>query len=79
MLDYETCFIGTALAEEVNHPIDAWNSCTSVDYLLGGLLLKAYNAGKSENTIDYLRYLLDQSPNQGLLLFWDGASYPTMG
>jgi hypothetical protein len=26
-------------------------------------------------TIDYLRYLLDQSPNQRLLLFWDGASY----
>ncbi|MEH2265458.1 IS630 family transposase [Nostoc sp.] len=47
----------------------------AVDYLLGGLLLKAYNAGNSENTIDYLRYLLDQSPNQRLLLFWDGASY----
>jgi len=26
-------------------------------------------------TIDYLRYLLDQSPNQRLLVFWDGASY----
>jgi transposase len=47
----------------------------AVDYLQGGLLLKAYNAGNSENTIDYLRYLLDQSPNQRLLLFWDGASY----
>ncbi|MEH2075880.1 MAG: IS630 family transposase [Nostoc sp.] len=47
----------------------------AVDYLLGGLLLKPYNAGNSENTIDYLRYLLEQSPNQRLLLFWDGASY----
>jgi hypothetical protein len=26
-------------------------------------------------TIDYLRYLLAQSPNQQLLIFWDGASY----
>ncbi|QFS49853.1 Transposase [Nostoc sphaeroides CCNUC1] len=47
----------------------------AVDYLNGKLLLKAYNAGNSENTIDYLRYLLDQSPSQRLLLFWDGASY----
>jgi transposase len=47
----------------------------AVDYLDGKLLLKAYNAGNSDNTIDYLRYLLESSPNQQLLLFWDGASY----
>ena len=47
----------------------------AVDYLDGNLLLKAYNAGNSSNTIDYLRYLLDSSPNQRLLLLWDGASY----
>lgn len=47
----------------------------AVDYLEGELLLKAYKAGNSENTIDYLRYLLTQSPNQRLLIFWDGASY----
>ncbi len=47
----------------------------AVDYLEGELLLKAYDAGNSKNTIDYLRYLLAQSPNQRLLIFWDGASY----
>ncbi|BAT56830.1 transposase (plasmid) [Nostoc sp. NIES-3756] len=47
----------------------------AVDYLDGNLLLKAYNAGNSNNTIDYLHYLLDSSPNQRLLLLWDGASY----
>lgn len=47
----------------------------AVDYIEGKLLLKAYNAGNSDDTIDYLRYLLDKSPNQQLLLFWDGASY----
>ncbi len=47
----------------------------AVDYLERELLLKAYDAGNSENTIDYLRYLLTQSPNQRLLIFWDGASY----
>lgn len=36
---------------------------------------KPGDAGNSENTIDYLRYLLAQSPNQRLLIFWDGASY----
>lgn len=46
----------------------------AVDYLERKLLLKAYDAGNSENTIDYLRYLLTSSPNQRLLIFWDGAS-----
>ncbi len=47
----------------------------AVDYLDGKLLLKAYDAGNSDNTIDYLRYLLSQSPNQRLLICWDGAPY----
>lgn len=47
----------------------------AVDYLEGKLLLKAYDGGNSENTINYLRYLLAQSPNQRLLIFWDGATY----
>ncbi len=37
--------------------------------------MKAYDGGNSENTINYLRYLLTQSPNQRLLIFWDGATY----
>lgn len=47
----------------------------AVDYVERDLVLKAYDAGNSENTIDYLRYLQAQSPNQRLLIFWDGASY----
>ncbi|MDF5714835.1 MAG: transposase [Rhizonema sp. NSF051] len=47
----------------------------AVDYVEGELLLKAYDGGNSENTINYLRYLLAQSPNQRLLIFWDGATY----
>ncbi len=46
-----------------------------MDYVEGKLLVKAYNAGNSDNTVNYLRYLLDESPNQQLLIFWDGASY----
>ena len=47
----------------------------AVDYLERQLLLKAYDAGNSKNTINYLRYLLTASPHQRLLIFWDGASY----
>lgn len=45
------------------------------DYLLGELVLKAIEAGNSKNTNDYLEYLLADSPDQRLLIFWDGASY----
>ncbi len=47
----------------------------AIDYLQGKLVLKAYDAGNSKNTIDYLQYLLADSPDQQLLIFWDGASY----
>jgi len=47
----------------------------AVDYLERKLLLKAYDRGNSENTIDYLQYLLTESDNQRLLIFWDGATY----
>lgn len=47
----------------------------AVDYLEGKLLLQDYDAGNSENTVEYLRYLLSESPNQRLLIIWDGASY----
>ena len=47
----------------------------AVDYLQRQLLLKTYDRGNSENTIDYLRYLLTESPNQRLLIIWDGATY----
>jgi transposase len=47
----------------------------AVDYLDGQVLLKPYDTANSENTIDYLRYLSDQSSNQRLLILWDGASY----
>lgn len=47
----------------------------TVDYLDKTLLLKIYDTANSKNTIDYLNYLLKESPNQKLLIFWDGASY----
>jgi len=47
----------------------------AIDYLEKKLVLKTYDTANSKNTIDYLSYLLSQSPNQKLLILWDGASY----
>lgn len=47
----------------------------AVDYLQHEVLLKAYDAGNSDNTVSYLQYLQQQSPNQRLLILWDSASY----
>ncbi len=46
-----------------------------VDYLDKELLLKSDDTANSKNTIDYLSYLLNQSPNQKLIIFGDGALY----
>ncbi len=75
----KTCYVwgktDTEIAIGVVNERDKQTYYGAVDYFEGKLLLKADNAGNSNNTIDYLRYLLNQSPNQRLLLFWDGASY----
>ena len=47
----------------------------AVDYLGKNLSLRTSHTANSKNTIDYLSYLLEESPNQQLLIFWDGASY----
>ncbi len=69
--------------EEITVPVvnqrDKQTYYGAVDYLERELILKSYNAGNSENTIDYLRYLLAHSPSQRLLILWDGASYHRSG
>ena len=42
----------------------------AVDYLDKTLLLKTYDTANSKNTIDYLSYLLNESPDQKLLIFY---------
>jgi transposase len=38
-------------------------------------LIQGYEAGNSEGTIAFLKYLLNQCPNSRIALIWDGASY----
>lgn len=75
----KTCYVwGRTDAEITVTVVNERNKQTyygAIDYLEGKLLLKAYDKGNSENTIDYLQYLITESPEQQLLLFWDGATY----
>ena len=47
----------------------------AVDYHTGEFLVKAYPKGNSDHTIEFLQYLQVQSPEQRLVVIWDGASY----
>ena len=38
-------------------------------------LIQPYDAGNSENTIAFLKYLREQYPKARIALLWDGASY----
>ncbi len=46
-----------------------------MDYYTGEFLVKAYPKGNSDLTIDFVQYLQAQSPEQRLVVIWDGASY----
>ncbi len=65
----------TEITVPVTNERDKQTYYGAVDYLDKALLLKTSDTANSKNTIDYLNYLLKESPNQKLLIFWDGASY----
>lgn len=38
-------------------------------------ILAPYKAGKVENTVDFLKKLIESNPGRKILIIWDGASY----
>lgn len=46
-----------------------------VDVLTKGVIVKEYESGNSENTINFLKYLKNLNPGKKIAIFWDGASY----
>ncbi len=46
----------------------------ALNYRTREFLVQAYPKGNSEFTIEFLKYLKAQYPQQRLALFWDGAS-----
>ena len=47
----------------------------ALNYCTKEFLVQAYDQGNSKSTIEFLKYLQQQYPQQRLALFWDGASY----
>lgn len=47
----------------------------ALDYKTKEFIVKAYDAGNTENTIKFLKYLQQRRPEQKLVIFWDGATY----
>jgi transposase len=51
----------------------------ALNYHTKEFLVKAYESGNSESTIEFLKYLRLAYPQQRLAIFWDGASYHRSG
>lgn len=47
----------------------------ALDYKTKEFILKAYPAGNTENTINFIKYLQEKRPGNKLALLWDGATY----
>jgi putative transposase len=46
-----------------------------LDYQTKEFILKEYESGNTENTIDFIKYLRKQRPQKKIAIFWDGATY----
>ena len=47
----------------------------AVEMLTGALSVAPFGAGNGDNTVAYLRWLLEKYKKKRLLVLWDGASY----
>lgn len=47
----------------------------ALNYCSGRVSIKAYEAGNTSSTIDFISYLREQNPEKRIVIFWDGAKY----
>ena len=47
----------------------------ALNYHTKQFLVKPYEKANSEQTVDFVKYLLKQCPGQRIVIIWDGASY----
>jgi putative transposase len=47
----------------------------ALDYQTKEFIVKEYQSGNTENTIDFIEYLQKQRPGKKIAIFWDGATY----
>jgi transposase len=50
-----------------------------LDIKTNELIVKPYEAGNGECTVKYIKHLQQQSPNQRIVIIWDGARYHRFG
>lgn len=51
----------------------------ALNYATGRMLLQAYPKGDSGNTVEFMKYSVEQCPGQRIAVIWDGASYHKFG
>lgn len=47
----------------------------ALDYQRKEFIMKEYENGNTENTIDFIKHLQKERPGKKIAIFWDGASY----
>jgi len=47
----------------------------ALDYQTKEFMIRAYPAGNSSSTIEFIKYLQSQRPQQRIALIWDGAKH----
>lgn len=47
----------------------------AINYRTGKVTLKRYPQGNTENTIKFVKYLIEQNKGARLVIIWDGATY----
>lgn len=70
---------GASLYVEMTNQKQRQTYYGAINWQTGQVHLKAFDAGNSQNTVAYLRWLEKLYPGKKLLLLWDGASYHRNG
>ena len=47
----------------------------AINYRTGTVTLKKYPQGNTENTIKFVKHLIEQNQGARLVIIWDGATY----
>jgi len=47
----------------------------AINYRTGKVILKKYSQGNTENTIKFVKYLMENNQEARLVIIWDGATY----
>ena len=55
-------------------PADEPDAFRAINYRTGKVIIKSYPQGNTENTIQFVKYLIQQNPSSKLIIIGDGAT-----